>query len=522
MLSFLAKKTTKNYLRGFSTNIISEQVLQRTIQRCSERNIVIPTYDEMFNPQLIPNEIQNDLSNIGLWDINPRNLFRVTWKNEQKEFGGGFGGANYIEIPKELSGVDARIIVLLGKYLPTGSHKVGASFGPIVEKLVRGGFDPTTQKALWPSTGNYCRGGAFNSELLGCQSLAVMPEGMSQERFDWLESIGSEIYRTKSTESNIKEIFTKMHQLEKEMGDSLVVLNQFTEFANPMWHYAVTGRTMEELYNQLATPRSNFKGLFLNQGSGGTLGSSMYLHQKFPNMKTACGEAIQCPTLLENGYGKHRIEGIGDTYVPWILNLKDMDLLVGIDDQDCVDLLRLFNEKPGQEFLLKKGVEKSLVDRLSVFGISSIGNLLGAIKFAKYYEMKKDDFIFTVATDSAALYQSRLKSFNQKLGGYTQENAISHYYGSLMKQNIQYMQELSYYEKKRCHHLKYFTWVEQEGKSVKELDQQWDDDYYWIERMEEYKNLNHLIRSFNQRSKDLKKSYSIPKYSYKENEVAFH
>ena len=160
----------------------TEQVLENTIQRCRERDIIIPTYREMADPSRVPAGIRDELAEIGLWDLHPRNLFRITWRNEPVKRGGGFEGVNFIELPSELTGVSARIFMLLGKFFPTGAHKVGATFGPLVEKLVRGAFDPTTQKALWPSTGNYCRGGAYDAHLLACPSIAVLPEGMSRAR----------------------------------------------------------------------------------------------------------------------------------------------------------------------------------------------------------------------------------------------------------------------------------------------------------------------------------------------------
>ena len=184
----------------------TEQVLENTVKRCRERHIILPTYKQMRNPELIPEKIKEKLKNIGLWDLNSLNMFRITWKNEPVEFGGGFNGVNFLELPSELTGVKARIIMLIGKFFPTGSHKVGATFGPLVEKLVTGRFDPTRQKALWPSTGNYCRGGAYDSYLLDCKSIAVLPEGMSQERFEWLHKVGAEVIATHGTESNVKEI----------------------------------------------------------------------------------------------------------------------------------------------------------------------------------------------------------------------------------------------------------------------------------------------------------------------------
>ena len=153
--------------------------LEHAINRARERNIIIPTIAQMKNPELVPDKIKNELSSMGLWDVAPRNLFRITWKNEPKAFGGQYGGVNYIELPKSLTGVDGRIIALVGKWFPTGAHKVGAAYGCLVPRLVTGQFDPIHQKAVWPSTGNYCRGGAYDSTLLACESIAILPEGMS-------------------------------------------------------------------------------------------------------------------------------------------------------------------------------------------------------------------------------------------------------------------------------------------------------------------------------------------------------
>ena len=381
-----------------------KEVLKNTIKRCKERDIIIPTYEQMANPEKIPAGIKKELKDIGLWDLHPRNLFRITWKNEPVRTGGSYGGVNYLEIPRELTGVRARIFMLIGKYFPTGAHKVGATFGPLVEKMVRGEFDPTTQKALWPSTGNYCRGGAYDAYLLACPSIAVLPEGMSRERFDWLEKVGCEIYATPGCESNVKEVYDKTKELKMKRPDEIVVLNQFDQIGNAIWHYVCTGRAMEEIYYQERRGKEKLRAICLTQGSAGTLGSAEYLKEQFPEIKVAASEALQCPTLLYNGYGGHRIEGIGDKHVPWIHNIKTMDMVVDIDDQNCMDLLRLFNEPAGLAYLKKKGIDPQVVDRLNLLGISSIANLLGCIKMAKYYEMNDDSIIVTVATDSMDMY----------------------------------------------------------------------------------------------------------------------
>jgi cysteine synthase len=480
-------------------------VLENTIKRCRERDIIIPTYKQMKNPDLIPGGIKDELKKIGLWDLNSRNMFRITWKNEPVDSGGGFGGVNYIEIPPELTGVKARIFMLLGKYFPTGAHKVGATFGPLVEKLVHGKFDPTTQKALWPSTGNYCRGGAYDAYLLSCPSIAVLPEGMSKERFEWLEKVGSEIFATPGSESNVKEVYDKTAELKRERGDEIVVLNQFDEIGNAIWHYVCTGSAMEEVFNKEKKPGQRFSGMFLTQGSAGTLGSADYLREKFPSIKVCAGEALQCPTLLFNGYGAHRIEGIGDKHVPWIHNVRNMDLVADIDDNDCIKLIRLFNEPVGHKYLQKQGIGKETIAKLDLFGISSVANLLGAIKLAKYYEMDENDIVFTLATDSMEMYQSRFNDLREEEGPYTELRAAVDYEKSLLGQGIDYVLEMSYYDKKRMHNLKYFTWIEQLGKTVEELDAQWYDNTYWTKQFHAYEEWDEKIEEFNEKTGLLKK-----------------
>src|SRR6056297_2341722 len=222
---------------------MNEKQLERTIERAKERNIIIPTFAEMKNPELVPEKIKKNLKNIGLWDVNSYNLFRITWKNEPVKNGGLYDGVNYVELPKELTGVDARIVALVGKWFPTGSHKVGATFGCLAPRLITGQFDPTYHKAIWPSTGNYCRGGAYDAALLACESIAILPEGMSKERFDWLKKVAGEVIATPGCESNVKEIFDKCWELRKTRDD-VMIFNQFDEFGNHLWHYDITGNAM--------------------------------------------------------------------------------------------------------------------------------------------------------------------------------------------------------------------------------------------------------------------------------------
>uniref|UniRef100_A0A7C4Y471 Pyridoxal-phosphate dependent enzyme n=1 Tax=candidate division WOR-3 bacterium TaxID=2052148 RepID=A0A7C4Y471_UNCW3 len=475
---------------------IKKESRLRTAKRCKEKGIIIPTLKEQKNPALVKEEIKNELKNIGLWDVHPRNLFRITWKNEPVKKGGLFDGVNYIEIPSSLSNVNARIIGIVGKWFPTGAHKVGATFGCLVPRLVTGQFDPTIHKAVWPSTGNYCRGGAYTSTLLNCKSIAILPEGMSKERFEFLKKLSSEIIKTPGSESNVKEIFDKCNEMRKKRKD-IIIFNQFDEFGNHLWHYSVTGNSIMELYEKIKGENGRIFGIMASSGSSGTLGCGDFLKEKYPWIKIAVGEALQCPTLILNGFGEHRIEGIGDKHIPWIHNVKNTDIVLGIDDEDTIRILRLFNEEKGKEYLEEMGVPLGIVESLELLGISSIGNLIGSIKIAKYFNLKKNDIIFTVFTDSMELYRSRINELREERGIYKKEDAIKDF--ELLK-NIKtdWTIELDYYGRKRIHNLKYYTWVEQQGKNVKELIRQWEDDSYWDEIHKLEDKIDELIVEFNE------------------------
>ncbi len=469
---------------------------QRAIQRARERKIVIPTFAQMKDPVRIPINIRESLHDVGLWDVDPRNLFRITWKNEPKPHGGNFGGVNWLELPSSLTGTKARIIVLVGKWFPTGAHKVGAAFGCLVPRLVTGQFDPTTQKAVWPSTGNFCRGGAYDSALLACTSIAILPEGMSQERFDWLSTIAGETIKTPGSESNVKEIFDKCWEL-RNSGEDLMIFNQFEEFGNYLWHYEVTGHAMEEVLKQVMGSRDVYRGMASATGSAGTIASGDYMKQVFPGSVIVASEALQCPTLLENGFGAHRIEGIGDKHIPWIHNTKNTDMVVAIDDNAVVNLSRLFNEPAGREYLASKGVPEELVAQLDLLGFSGISNVLSAIKAAKYYEMGENDIMLTVLTDSMELYQSRLKEMHSEYGEYNQKDAAADFARYLHGQCTDNLLELRYEDRRRVHNLKYFTWVEQQGKSYEEILQMWNDRDYFTGVQKQVAEIDELIIDFN-------------------------
>ncbi len=474
--------------------IENETYLQKTIQRCKEKNIILPKFSELKDPEIIPDQIKTELKNIELDELHPLNLFRINWQNDISNK--SISDINYLEIPREITGVRARIVGLVGKFFPTGAHKVGATYGVLVPYLVTGKFNPEYHKAVWPSTGNYCRGGAFNSALLSVHAVAILPEEMSQERFDWLRKIGAEIFATPGCESNVKEIYDKCKEL-RQTSDEYFIFNQFEEFGNSCFHYYVTGSAIEKVFHKTKGEKSRLSGFVSATGSAGTIGAGDYLKEKFSEVKIVASEALQCPTLLMNGFGGHRIEGIGDKHVPWIHNVKNTDVVTAIDDEHPLRVLRLFNEDSGLRFLSSLGIDDGTLQKLSWLGISSISNVLSSIKLAKWFEMNENDVIFTVFTDSVEMYRSRLKEMYDALGEYDLKQAEIDWNVCVKNQSIDYIKELDYQEKKRIHNLKYFTWIEQQGKSVDELNAQWYDENYWKERYSTIDLWDKLIEEFN-------------------------
>ena len=435
--------------------------LEHNIQKARENNIIIPTIAQMRNPETIPGKIQDQLKNVGLWDINPLNLFRITWKNEAKEFGGLYQAVpNYIEFPSELTGVPCRIVAMVGKWFPTGCHKVGASFGCLAPRLVTGQFDATYHKAVWPSTGNYCRG-------------------------------------TPGCESNVKEIFDKTNELKQD--PQYMIFNQFEEMGNPLWHYNVTGNALADVFEAIKRPGDRFAGACFTSGSAGTLSTGDRLKDLYPTLKLAVGEALQCPTILENGFGGHRIEGIGDKHIPWIHNVKNTDMAIAIDDEDSQRVLRFFNSAEGKKYMLEElKLDPEFVEKLSWLGISGIANLMCCVKMAKYYEFTEHDIVGTVLTDSAVMYGSRIEELNAE-GEYRERDAAVDYNLHLAGLKTDSMMELNYVQRKRVHNLKYYTWVEQQGKTSEELNALWyDTEGTWDAVHQQAAELDEMINEFNE------------------------
>jgi len=436
--------------------------------------ILGPTFEEMLHPQKIAPEIRAKALEMKTQDpLDPINLFNITWRD-------GHNQIYYYVMPKQLTGVDANIVLLYGKQFPTGAHKVGAAYSVLIEKELFGEVDPRTHTLVWPSTGNYGIGGAWVGCRMGFDSLVVLPEGMSAERFQQIESYGARIIKTAGSESNVKEIYDKTHELAQ--NPKVRILNQFSEMGNYRFHYHVTGNTIVELAAELKTRGigdGNIAAYCSAMGSAGTIAAGDRLKQAF-GTKIIGLEPIQCPTLFNNGYGTHDIQGIGDKHVTWIHNVMNQDAIMCIDDIESKKGLQLLSEEAGMETLHKRfGVPTSDVETMSnLFGISGICNILGAIKTAKFYGMNARDTIVTIATDALDRYYSVMADMTKMFGAMDEAEATARTH-IFLDQKTDWIKEGTVDARKQWHNLKYFSWVEQLGKTVEELNAQLDPEW-WI------------------------------------------
>jgi cysteine synthase len=454
---------------------VSEATISRTAERLREARVALPTFAQLADPELIPARVRDALGSVDPDEPSPLNLFRVHWHNGADRRG-FVAVPDHVVLSRELTGVEAPIVVVLGDRFPLiAAHKVLAAYGCLVPRLVSGAFDPTRDRAVWPSTGNYCRGGVAISRLLGCRGVAVLPEGMSRERFAWLERWVSEpedVVRTPGTESNVKEIYDRCKELEADPTN--VILNQFSEFANHVVHALATGRALETVFESLraADPALRLRAFVSASGSAGTLGAGDHLKERYGSLTVAC-EALECPTLLRNGFGSHNIQGIGDKHVPLIHNVMATDVALAVSDRATDRLGVLFGTAVGRRYLAeRRRVAPEVLDGLTSFGLSSICNVLGAIKVAKHFGYGAGDVIVTVATDGAGMYDTEreLATAREFPGGFDDVAAAEAFGEHLLGAATDNLRELTHEERERIFNLGYFTWVEQQGVSVEDFE----------------------------------------------------
>jgi cysteine synthase len=462
-------------------HVVDRKQRQSAVERLRRAKVVLPTWGELSHPATM--HAPPSLASVAPDDASPENLWRVHWHNdERRERLVDVPG--HVVLPQSLTGVKAPIVVLLGRRFPMiGAHKVLAAYACLVPRLVTGQFDPAVHKAIWPSTGNYCRGGVAIARILGCRGVAVLPAGMSRERFDWLESWvldKSDIVRTPGTESNVKEIYDKCAELARAPEN--VILNQFSEFSNYLIHYAATGEAFDRVFGayRAANPDARLAGFVSATGSAGTIAAGDKLKERH-GTKIVAVEALECPTMLENGYGEHNIQGIGDKHIPLIHNVMNTDVVIGVSDAASDALNLLFGGNAGRAYVAgRRKIDPEVVRRFDDIGLSGLANIVAAIKFAKHFDLKADDVVMTVATDSAEMYASERQHYLARRypDGFDEVNA-----GEVFGQHLDgiaddQVLELTHSERKRVFNLGYYTWVEQQGVSVEDFDAR-KDQAFW-------------------------------------------
>jgi cysteine synthase len=489
---------------GLEDHVVDDDVYRRTVQRFAELRILLPTFGELAEPGLIPAQVRAALAGVKPDEADPLNLFRVHWYNDTDRSSlSALPG--HVVLGRELTGVEAPIVVLFGDRFPMiNAHKVLASYGCLAPRIVTGQFDPTRDKAIWPSTGNYCRGGVAISRIMSCRGVAILPEGMSKERFDWLYSWVSDpadVITTPGTESNVKEIYDKCAELSLDPHN--VIFNQFSEFGNHLVHYRCTGRAFGKVFESLQRdePSLRLAAFVSATGSAGTIGAGDHLKETY-GARIVAVEALECPTMLENGFGEHNIQGIGDKHIPYIHNVYNTDVVAAVTDRATDDLAVLFGSPDGRRFLAEhRHVGQETLDALDHFGLSSICNILAAIKTAKLLDLGHDDVVMTVATDGAAMYGSErdriaARDFPQ---GFSESDAAEVAGRFLSGTLADHIVETTLADRERIFNLGYFTWVEQQGVAVADFvarrQQAW-----WKALRSKLDSWDEMIRDFNGRS----------------------
>lgn len=452
---------------GLADTVVDPESLGNSIRRFREQGITLPTFGQLADPSTIDPAL---IAGVGKNDPDARNLWRVHWYNDLA--GNRTDVPDHVVLGREFTGIDSPVIVAFGDRFPMiTAHKVLAAYSCLAPRVVTGQFDPTRHRAIWPSTGNYARGGIAISRIMASRGVAILPAGMSQERFDWLDqwcaNPAEDVIRTVGTESNVKEIYDACNALALDPGN--FVFNQFCEFGNHLGHYEVTGRALGHVFEHVAAslgrPHLRLAAFTSATGSAGTIAAGDRLKDDYGS-KIVAVEALECPTMLENGFGEHNIQGIGDKHIPLIHNVTNTDVVVAISDHATDELDVLYNTPAGRRYLAdRKGFSPTLLGALEHFGFSSTCNVLAAIKTAKLLGLGPDDAIVTIATDGGALYpSSRVKTIANRFGGdFTEVDAAAVFGEHLANVNTDAALECTERDRNRIFNLGYYTWVEQQG-----------------------------------------------------------
>lgn len=440
-----------------------------------------PTYDEMLNPALLPADIRQKALTARAEELNPLNLFNITWKDEQNR-------PRYVVLPKEFTRVKANIIVMTGKAFPSGSHKVGPAYSTLAESEVTGQVKPG-MVMVGPSTGNFGIGVAYVSHLKGYDALVVMPEGMSLERYERIKKYGGKLDLTPGSESDVILVLERVEEIKR--GPNNFVLAQFELLPNYRFHRHVTGHSCIEAAKNVGNGR--VAAFVSAPGSAGTLAAGDNIKVAYPESKIIALEPKECSTLFNAGMGSHRIEGIGDKMVVLIHNVNTTDYVMQIHDDDTVRGLKLFNA--GAPVLNRVcGGDYDCFSEL--FGISSICNILGAIRTAKLLDLGEEDNVVTIATDSFDRYPSVMDDLAKRVGQPIDHAMLSRWYEDIFcaydAADVLDVQPKE--QKERLYRQKEETWT-RFNYSREYLDRMKSQDF-WDEEYEKVFVMNDAIADF--------------------------
>jgi cysteine synthase len=489
---------------GLEDHIVDQGAYDRTVAHLRDAGVRLPTFAELAHPATIPPAVRQSLLAVGPDDPHPLNLWRAHWYNDAYRTATA-GAPGYVVLGPELTGSPARIVVALGDRFPLiGAHKVLAAYACLAPRLVTGQFDPTVHRAVWPSTGNYCRGGVAISRLLGCRGVAVLPQGMSRERFAWLENWvndPSDIIATPGSESNVKEIYDRCAELSQDPAN--VIFNQFSEFSNYLAHYECTGLALADVFEHLRNhnPRLRLQAFVSASGSSGTLGAGDRLKEAF-GARIVAVEALECPTMLYNGFGEHNIQGIGDKHIPFVHNVHNTDIVTAVSDRATDHLAVLFSSRHGLAYLAEhRKVPAAVLDALGSLGLSGICNVVAAVKTAKYLDLGPDDAIITVATDGAGLYASERAKVQERdfPEGFGPIAAAETFGRWMLGAGTDHLLETTKRDRDRIFNLGYFTWVEQQGVALNDFVAR-KDQAFWSGLRAKLPLWDEMISELNARS----------------------
>ena len=478
-----------SYAAQLATEVTDPGGRAHVVERFREQGIRLPTFAELADPSLIDPDIVSALGDVDADFADPLNLFRVHWFNDGA--GGRTDVPEHVVLPRELTGTDAQVVVLFGNRFPMiDAHKVLAAYSCLAPRVVSGQFDPTRHRAVWPSTGNYARGGVAISRIMACRGVAVLPENMSRERFEWLArwvADPADVIRTPGSESNVKEIYDACAELERDPGN--FILNQFSEFSNHIGHYEVTGAALLTVFEHLRREAPtgadlNLAAFVAASGSAGTLGAGDRLKDAHGAQIVAV-EALECPTMLYNGYGEHNIQGIGDKHIPLIHNVMNTDVIVGVSDRATDGLGLVFNTEAGRDAMREHlGAASWVLDHLGHFGYSAICNTLAAARAANEIGLGRDDVVMTVATDGFELYFSERERHlaERHAGGFdagAARSIIDRYLAPDQRSpDAPHIEVLSDRGRNRIFNLGYYTWVEQQGVPLDDFEARRDQAFW--------------------------------------------